>query len=283
MPERIPFRLLAVCAALIFIGRGYGYIFWGSPIRVLVWDQDIMEPVVVFFGSDWEAFASDLRVDDALSLVTQTIGVYFVLCGLVALAAVRSVRRWFVPLLTLGAILLLGHALLEMKDHFYYYAQFFEHAIQVGTPLLLVGLLRGASADRLLTTIRIVVALTFAAHGLYAIGFYDVPAHFVNMTMGILGVGESTARTFLWWAGFLDLIVAVGVFIPRVARWAFAYAVVWGLLTALARVVYGWNFGDVAASVHGYLYQTVFRLPHGLVPLVGWLMVKCRAHTVKES
>ena len=273
MSSSAVFRFLPWCAALIFIGRGYGYFFWGSPVRVLVWDEALFSPVVRLFGGEWTAYVTSLRVDEALILTSRIAGVYLMACGGLALAALRSSRRWLAVPLLLGTLLLAGHALLETKDHFYHYAQLFEHAIQVGTPLLLAFWVWSGRPVHLLLAVRTLVALTFAAHGLYAIGFYDVPAHFVDMTIRILGVPEATARQFLWWVGALDLVVAVAVFLPRVARFAFAYAAVWGFLTALARIVYGWDTLAMGESLHGHLYQTILRLPHAGVPLLGWCLL----------
>lgn len=281
LPESIirfpPFQILAIATVCLFLGRGYGYIFYGSPIRALVWDQALFGPVVEgVFGMEWTDFAGSLAVDRTLNGITRTVGLVFWLCAAAALALWRRPgRRRLRYVLYPGSGLLLVHALLDTKEHFFHIAQFFEHGVQVATPLLLVYATGGQGDGRqlrLLRYIRLAVAVTFVAHGLYAVGAYPVPAKFVNMTIGILGCSEPAARTFLLAAGWLDFVAAACLFVPRWQRPGLIYMVLWGFLTALARVVYGFSWGFPLESLHGYLYQTVFRLPHGLVPLAGLLL-----------
>lgn len=266
--------MLLFATTFLFLGRGWEYLFWSAPLRVLAWDQRLFSPIVEgVFGVSWEAYTADLRVDAWLTYLQGGIGVFFsALAGLAWLGASRPGRWWSISLMA-GAGLLTLHALLDTKDHFYHAAQLFEHSIQVATPILLWLAVRFPGRElALLRCVRVVVALTFTAHGLYAIGFYPVPGHFVDMTILILSCSEGVARSFLFFVGWLDLLVAIGVFIPRVARIAFGWAAVWGLATALARTVVGLDVDFFAASLHGNLYQTVYRLPHSLLPALGFLL-----------
>ena len=268
---------LILCTACIFLGRAYQYLWWDAPLRVFFWDEQLLAPVVEgLLGRPWRDYATDPRVTDVIGRVQQFIGVGWLVGAAAALAAFRSVRAWQVASLVGGTAFLVAHALLETKDHFYHLAQFGEHLIQIATPLLLLGLLRwGWPAGRLYAVGRAAVAVTFAAHGLYALGFHPVPVHFVDMTMLALGVGEGTARTFLAVVGWLDLGVAAALFVPRLVRYALGYVVVWGLLTALARVVSGAQVVALAEVFHHYGYRTVFRLPHGLL---GVALLALRRH-----
>lgn len=268
-------RWLAISSACIFAGRAYNYFFWGSPIRVLFWDQSLFSPVVEkVFGMTWEEYAANLHISTYLDGATKFGGVFFLVCAIVSLLLLFAQKRYLLSFLYVGSTMLLCHALLEMKDHFHHYGQFFEHSIQIGTPLLLGwAVFHWNRPQRILWIAKILIALTFTAHGLYAVGFYPVPGHFIDMTIKILNISEDQARLFLKVAGILDLVLSVGLFIPKVDRYALIYAMVWGLLTAFARIVSGFNLDFVAASLHGYAYQTVFRLAHGFVPLVGLLLL----------
>lgn len=267
-------RLLALCAALIFLGRGYQYIFWSSPLSVLLWDEGLMSPFIEgILGMDWNDYASDVNVSVMMGKLQRSIGWLWSLAAVAAGLSWKINSRWLRLPIFLGTFFLVLHALLETKDHFYHLAQFFEYGIQIGAPALLLTHMAGSiQPKKLLVAGKIAIAVTFAAHGLYALGFYPVPGNFVDMTIIILGVGESTAKHFLTVVGWLDLLVAVSLFFGPTARYTLLYATVWGLLTAFARVVAGWQLGVEDQFWHQYLYQTVFRIPHGLLPFTIWWM-----------
>ena len=268
-----PTTILFFAAACVFLGRAYQYLFFDAPLRVLLWDEKLMTPIVTgWFGRPWQAYATDPDVVERIGWVQWLIGGEWLLAGVACLLLLGGYRRWLAGLIGGGVLLLLLHAGLSMKDHFYHLAQFFEFGIQLVTPLLWVLFARGGvGEERLILLGKVAVAVTFAAHGLYAIGAYPVPGNFVDMTMTILGIGEPDARGFLRVVGLLDLVLAVGIFLPWVDRPWLAYAAVWGLVTALARVSYGWLLVGPDAG-HQYACQTVWRLGHGLLPL--WLLLR---------
>lgn len=285
--DRAPtcYRLLVLSSLLIFWGRGYQYFFWDHPLRVLLWDETLMRPVVeVFLGISWLEFAASPAVDHFISGLGRAIGIYWVLAGIASALLLRWNNRWLRSIIAVGCSLLFLHALLETKDRFYQLPQFFEHAIQIGTGLALVGYAKGKkSPERLLIWLKVLIATTFAAHGLYALGVYPLPARFVVMTNLSLGLSEGAARQFLFVAGWLDLIVAVGIFLSKSARWCLLYAVVWGLLTALARTVTGFDVDRPLETLHQSWYQTLFRLPHGLIPLAAYSLNKARKTGVAST
>ena len=67
----------------------------------------------------------------------------------------------------------------------------------------------GATSALLLAT-----ALTFTGHGLYAMGYYDVPLNFRMMTSEILPLTEPPVLFLLKIAGWLDFVVVAMVLIP---------------------------------------------------------------------
>jgi uncharacterized membrane protein len=46
----------------------------------------------------------------------------------------------------------------------------------------------------------------------------------------------------------------------------------WGLLTAFARFVAGYNKNFIEMSFYNYTYLVIYRLSHGLIPLLVLLM-----------
>lgn len=272
----IAFNLLAISAALVFVGRAYQYTWWDAPLRAFFWDQNLLEPIVSgWFGRSWQAYATDLQVVENITRLQLAIGGIFAAAAASCLLLLKWDRRWIRGLILTGTIGLVFHALLDTKEHFFHIVQLLEHSIQVGTPLLLVAI--SSRSNRLqswLLGLKIAVAFTFMAHGLYAIGVYPVPAHFVDMTIRLLGVSEAGARSFLLTVGILDLVAAVALFIPRLQLWGFAYCIIWGLLTAFARTAIGFGLMEPLTLLHQQVYQTVYRLPHGLLPLIGWWWVR---------
>jgi hypothetical protein len=166
-------------------------------------------------------------------------------------------------------------SLLLTKEKFYHIPMFFEHTIQFSTPFLLLSFIKYQKTSKLVLHLKIAIALTFTCHGLYAIGIlYPLPGNFVTMCLNILPISETTAIRFLFIAGILDFAVAILLFIPRLWKFALLYAILWGFLTALARVVGPFSFDFTWQSLHQNLYQTVYRIPHGLIPLLLYFIMK---------
>ena len=157
-------------------------------------------------------------------------------------------------------------ALATAKQKDYAILQIFEFFIQLSIPvaLLMVKQVDEAHLTKIKYILKVAISATFMAHGLFALGIFYYPTNFVDMTTGILGFTESQAKVFLTTAGILDLITAALIYFPKTTKIALSYALIWGLLTALARVVYGFNADFMAVSIHDSLYGTVYRLPHGL-------------------
>ena len=63
--------------------------------------------------------------------------------------------------------------------------------------------------------LKIAIALTFSAHGLYAIGYYPQPGVFVDMLINILHFSETTAKDFLFVLCLGGLIVRGDVALTR--------------------------------------------------------------------
>ena len=118
------------------------------------------------------------------------------------------------------------------------------------------------------------LSTTFIGHGLYALGVYPIPGDFQLMLMRTLNCSQQTAITLLWWAGIFDVIAALAVWTPRRylrVRWAaLAYMLLWGTLTAFARVWGHWGMGTLSEVVWHWVPELILRLPHAL--LAWWLL-----------
>ena len=271
-------RAIILCTAFVFAGRAYQFLFFDAPLRALLWDENLMKPLVEgVFGTDWSVYVGSALVDQSIQLAIRVTGWLFVLACIAAITINKSNRRFNRVILITGGVALVLLSMLYMKEKFYHYGQFFEYSIQFSLPFLLLYVTQPVfSVERMIFTLKVLVALTFTAHGLYAIGYYPVPGHFIDMTIASLNVTETTARLFLSIAGILDILLAIMLFIPKLAKYALAYAALWGILTAFARITGTVYIDMLGLTLHQAIYQVVYRLPHGLVPLITLLLLTKR-------
>ena len=173
----------------------------------------------------------------------------------------------------LGLILLFILGICMVKDRNYDFLQLFEMSIQLSAPFLLWKNIRiDSNNKKLINGLKIAIGLTFIPHGLLAMGFPYRPGHFIDMTIIILGVNETQATQFLFVVGFLDVLCALLLFIPKLSKYALWYMIIWGFATAFARLVSGFNIDFISSSIHSSAYLTVYRLAHGIIPLIVLLL-----------
>lgn len=268
--EALRVRLLRYAAFAVFSGRAWQHLFWDAPYRELFWDQELMEPLLgVFTSMPWHEFAASAVVDDAISGIAMVIGLFYLICALCVLIVKKGNSRPATVVIA-GSVSLFILALVYTKESFYHAGQFFEYALQVGAPYFLVLALKKnpQTHKRLIWLEKLAIALTFSCHGLYALGYYPIPGSFLTMTMNILGTSEQEALLFLKIAGILDFAVAIGCFLPlKWGRFVLLYAAFWGMATAIARIWGNFYLDFPLESLHQWLHEVIYRLPHALVPL----------------
>lgn len=262
-------RLLQVGVLLLLLSRAWQYLYWGSPLRAVFWDEDLFSSFIERFGWTWSAWVGSPQAEQYVEHMTNALGIGFLIAAIgVPLFARRpKASRW---LLVAGGLLCLLHALLDTKANFIRIGHFAELSLQWMSPLLLAYLAYANHATtRFLLWVKIAIALTFIGHGLYAWGYYPVPGHFQQMMISGFGVNNQQALFLLKLAGALDFIAALFLFIPN-RKWALIglyYIIVWGFLTALARI---WSHLFLTTSQDILVYwlpEASLRTVHFLVPL----------------
>lgn len=271
--QRQIYLLLKIAAASVFAGRAYQHFFWDAPYRELLWDDQIMPPIIEALTPwTWHEYVTNLAVDEVFHQWMVGIGAFYTVLAFACFfyEKMPSWVRWPIWLGVVGQVVL---ALLYMKEIFMHAGQFLEYALQFCAPaFLIIYFKKKELTPGLVLAMKLAIALTFACHGLYALNFYPRPGLFTSMTMQILHCPEPFAIQFLTVAGWLDFAVAIGIFLPKKwAKWFLLYAVLWGSATSVARL-WGNFYPDFPLqSIHEWAYQVVYRFPHGLVPLVLFL------------
>ncbi|NRD20014.1 hypothetical protein HNV08_08135 [Winogradskyella eckloniae] len=276
--------LVKICAFTVFLGRAYQLYFFGGPYRAFLWDESLLTPIVEgVFNYEWFDYATSSTVNTWIEGFTKLNSFVFVLAALFSLfwSQIKFIKlKRFV--IGLGLILLFILGICMVKDRNYDILQLFEMSIQLTAPFLLwKNIELNVDNTKLITGLKIAIALTFIPHGMLAMGFPYRPGHFVDMTISILGSNETQATQFLFVVGFLDVICALLAFVPNFSKYALWYMIIWGFATAFARIVSGINFNFISQTIHGSSYLTVYRLAHGLLPLLVLLFENRKAATPK--
>jgi hypothetical protein len=260
--------ILKLSCFFLLAGRAYQHLFWDIPLRTFFWDEGLLKPLMeALTGSTWQDIVTSKRYDLFLISLQNGLGIFYGLAAIAVLFAEKLGKRlaWILPV---SSFLLFLLTLLYFKDKFFYLAQFFEYSVQITAPLLLYFLLyKSLKVSTLFYLTASAVAATFIAHGLFALNFYPLPGTFIDMTISILRISESQARIFLMVMGWLDVIFAVGLFVPIIRQISLYYCVVWGFLTAAARLVANVQVDFLGESIHQYGFEMTIRLVHGGLPL----------------
>lgn len=267
--------LVKLCAFTVFIGRAYQLYFFGGPYRAILWDESLLTPIVEgVFNYTWFEYATSSTVNSWIEGWTKLNSIIFLIAAIFCLFwnQIKWIRlkRFFVGL---GLWLLFLLAICMVKDRNYDFLQLFEMSIQLTAPFLLwKNIKMNPENKNLIFGLKVAIALTFIPHGLLAMGFPFRPGYFIDMTITILGVNETQATQFLFMVGFLDVLLALLVFVPKLSKYALWYMIIWGFSTAFARLVSGFNIDFISSTIHGSTYLTVYRLAHGILPLIVLLL-----------
>ncbi len=261
--------LLQITCFCVFAGRAWEHLFWNPPYRVIIQDLKVVGWLTTYVidMTPAEFFASK-RIDASIVLFMKFIGVVYAACAISILFV--SKKRWYLrSFLFVGFGLLIIIALIIFYNNINRTGMLIEYALQTVTPLLLYLYLKNEKITPVFVWIALIAtAFTFIGHGMYASGYYPVPGPFMDMTIGILGVDNATAKQILYVAGILDYIVAIGIFIPIVRIPSLYWAFIWGFVTALARL---WNniyWFNIDYHLHQWVWEFFIRIPHFSIPLL---------------
>ena len=267
--------ILQIATFFLFLGRAWQHLFWDAPFRALLWDESWMSGIISsIFNISWENYITSPDIDYQIQMFIKGIGWFYILCAIMALM-IQKWQKLAGFFMVLGSISLVILAALYCKEKFFSIGQFFEYSIQFSTPALLFWMVKKQEVTpKIIYAIRVIIALTFVCHGLYAINYYPRPGFFVDMTISILKVSEATAEWFLTTAGILDFVIGIGVFLPfRYSKFIIIYAIIWGFLTTLARIWANVYFDFFWESFHQWWFESAYRVAHFLIPMILFLIL----------
>lgn len=269
-------RLLWIAVVCLVLGYAFRTFSADLPFRALLWDEGWLRPWVEGGGGTWADWVGAQGGGNQLVYWLQLVFVATLSWGLVSLLRAKQekppYRSMFVLSLFLGLIVLL-----QTKENFWRWGYFAEHALQIASPLVLAVYWRNGLTAGLHLGIRVLIALTFVGHGLYAVGFYPVPHHFLWMfSEGMAHAGavltEGAVRMALKIVGFLDFFSALLLLFPfrKLQLLGLLWIIPWALLTTMAR---WWSYADATTFLNLLIFWTpevLLRFPHFLLPLACW-------------
>lgn len=271
----------------VLIGRGFFLLIWDVSYRAILWDERLLSPLVNFFGS-WESWVSSPLLDQSIEIFIRVQGVSLILC---ALMAFTKYKKAFHGLLFLSSFHLFLLAVAGFWQSHFQWGYFFEYTLQMMAPICFY-LWRDQQYDLSKKLLLLSTGLTFFAHGLYALGYYQTPGRFVDMLLATLSLKEATALMVLKGAGTFDIfffliVLAFLLFKDKFSKASLPtfllLATFWGLSTASARWVAYVEWEFLGQSLLVWAPEVMFRLVHGLAPLWLFFALKSEQKTAYQQ
>jgi hypothetical protein len=260
-------RFVQILCATLFLGRGWQALYWSIPVDELLENELLIGWLPRLMGQSWDQY---MRYSTELvNQVSNTLGLFWLSMAVYVLFLFKLPKRLY-KLLLWASVSFVLLAVLYWLQHFLIVAQMLEYSIQIITPWLLYQLAKGKSHMQVQTPVKIAVAITFTAHGFYAMGIYPSPGEWLQWIMNVTGSTENYAVNMLFAAGLLDVVAAIALFWRRSQKWALVYMSVWGLSTALARTIaYSLYYTDMPllTLLQAQWHETMMRIVNGGLPL----------------
>ena len=234
---------------------------------------------LLLIGKGFLHFTSDQPYSYLFDNDIYGINTFGILLILTAFLCLLERKNWTAKptniLLVISTIIIFLHSYGTFIKAGFVPEQLIEHCLQITLPLLYLIFYNSylITQKSLFTLLGIIVGLTFIGHGMYALGVHYVPENFLLMTSNSLHFTNENSKIFLFVIGILDLVFSILLFIPKYSHFSIWYLIIWGLLTSLARIYYVLNLGITTEWLTINLPNTIYRLPHGLIPIAIYLLL----------
>jgi len=273
-------RMIQIALVLTLFARGWLTFFWDHPMRGLIWYEEWWEPVLQKYVSmSWAEFA--MSSDSWISRLIKGCGLWLmltsVLVGVMRHVAPHYLRWSLVPVMGFMAL----DVFARFMEHDERLGMGIEFSLQAVMPLLFFMMLGRSPRWHIVQNLALLAtSLCFIGHGLFAVGYYPVPWEYQNMCMRFFRCGAEEAKLFLLVMGCLDFVAVVLLAVPRLRQLALGYMVVWGLATALARVLTHLEATQRWYGLDPWLLESLVRSSHWMVPLMLWCLFSRRDENV---
>ena len=259
---------------LSMIGLAYQHFFWDTPYLPFFWSEGIYTSVNDLFNIEKGTVIFGHRAVVVAELASWFCGTVFLIGAVLIWKRPDKALAKFV--VQLSGLVFLIFIITDWHSDAFYLPHLFEKSARIATVLLLFFISRGQGiafkpgAIRLI--IKLSVAATFIFHGLFALNIFPIPGLFIDMTILILKMDEQGARMFLGVIGVLDILFSFGLFITKMERVAYSYMIIWGFLTAFARIAAHISLEIPLLQLHRWTFEFLIRTPHFLLPVAGIIM-----------
>lgn len=262
-------HLLFIATLCLFVGRTIQAGIGNPSIAELIGDEGFMSPFISW-GYSWTQYSEELYP----VLVDACSNALFVAWCIILLGLAIPVSRK--PSLVAGAVLALLETMASLAGEYFWYFQAAARTLFALTPGILLLYQRGS--EQWYTVGKWASALVFTSHGMFAMNILPVPGFYGDMLTVVLGVQEQSAAFILWMAGLLDLLAAASlIFMKKPPSGLLIWMIVWGTMTALARVVTGFEASMPWESISTSVAETFIRVAHGMVPWALYMAARNRS------
>lgn len=240
-----------------------------NPVIEFLGYESWMAPVVTWW-MPWEQYAT--QIYPGLSEGAAWLWTVVFAIAVVGVILPGRQSNW---LIYPGIILLLLDAIMSTAGEYYWVGSILDKILMWLTPICYLSAIYAEDEKKWLRLARYGVSIVFLVHGLYALEVMPRPGYWTEMVSTAIGVTNQAATWMLWVIGVLDILAALFFLVIRpVPALVWYYLIGWGLLTALGRLIGFVHVGTWYDLLINWSYETLIRLPHGLVPLAMFVQIK---------
>lgn len=254
--------IMKISLVLLLLGRAIQHLFFDSPIRGILYSKHFVNPVLQLLNINFNDYINSPNLDDSINTFLSTVGILFLILSVSTLflnqfnPIIKKIILYF------SCFMLVLVSFGYFKEKSLSIGQFFEYSAQLFLPLFFI-----IKKEKQVFFLKIIIAFTFFCHGLYAVGYYPIPANFVQMILSTSTLNNEQAFVLLHLVGLLDFLFAIAIFIPKLKIPFLWYGVIWGFLTSFARIYTNVYVDFFSSTLFYWIYEFLVRIPHFTIPL----------------
>ncbi len=272
------FLILQISTIALLLGRAWQFMSKSTPFSSFFYHTVFMNPVIKYvYRTNWKEYLNNAEWYTTYKTLITCWGIFLLLSIFVIIGVKKIPHLISKSVLFASFFLLFFLAFCYYIDKGFRLGQFVEYALQFSSPLIFWYYFKHyfkvnkiPSLDSTFVFfLKIVIALTFIGHALFAIGYYPIPGVFIDMIIKSFSVSEAGAKNLLLTVGVLDIVAALLLFIPwrNIQKIGLYYIIIWGFLTTVARIYANVSYGLGWYSVKQWMPEFLMRFPHFLIPV----------------